>query len=142
MRAFFPSSKGQHQRASDRLLTFSAQSAYPPASAAVRAAGRHQLPPMDTLEFLVQGSSPLPYRVAFRRRNGGNLSAYCTCPAGENGMYCKHRVHIMRGSVEGIVSDNHGDVTTVTGWVSELISRLLCALLSTLSLRRSESKRI
>jgi uncharacterized Zn finger protein len=72
---------------------------------------------MDTLEFLVQGSSPVPYRVVFRRRDGGHLSAYCTCAAGESGMYCKHRVHIMRGSVEGIVSENHGDVTTVTQWL-------------------------
>lgn len=73
---------------------------------------------VDTFEFLVQGSSPEPYRVSFRRREGGNLSAYCTCAAGESGMYCKHRVRILHGLVEGIVSDNHADVRIVAEWLA------------------------
>ena len=73
---------------------------------------------MNAFEFLVQGSSPEPYRVSFRRREGGKLVANCTCPAGESGMYCKHRVRILRGLVEGIVSDNLADVTTVAGWLA------------------------
>ena len=73
---------------------------------------------MDTPEFLVQGSSPQPYRVMFHRRAAGNLSAYCTCAAGESGMFCKHRVRILCGLVDGIVSDNHPDVTMVGQWLT------------------------
>ena len=33
-------------------------------------------------------------------------------------MFCKHRVQILRGLVDGIVSNNHADVTTVAGWLA------------------------
>ena len=72
----------------------------------------------DTFEFLVQGSAPQPYLVSFRRRDAKNISAYCTCPAGESGMACKHRVRILRGLIEGVVSKNTADVTTVAGWLA------------------------
>lgn len=67
---------------------------------------------METREFLVQGSALEPYKVTFKKV-GGNLSAYCTCPAGENGMYCKHRFNILEGSTKGIVSGNEADVQIV-----------------------------
>lgn len=72
---------------------------------------------METLEFLVQGSAVEPYRVSFRR-DGVNLSGYCTCPAGENGMFCKHRIRILHGLVEAIVSDNSAEVSTVASWLA------------------------
>ena len=68
----------------------------------------------ELVSFLVQGSAPEPYHVLFRR-NGANLSAYCTCPAGENGMHCKHRIRILQGLAEGIVSENVADVQKVLG---------------------------
>jgi uncharacterized Zn finger protein len=71
---------------------------------------------METLEFLVQGSAVEPYRVSFRR-DGANLSGYCTCPAGGNGMYCKHRIRILHGLMEAVVSANSADVTTVAKWL-------------------------
>ena len=71
---------------------------------------------MEAAEFLVQGSAPEPYRVLFQR-NDKNLSAYCTCPAGEEGMHCKHRIRILQGSTEGIVSHNETDVAVVAGWL-------------------------
>lgn len=73
---------------------------------------------MEAIEFLVQGSAAEPYRVSFFRRDGTNLSAYCTCPAGENGMYCKHRIRILQGLVEAVVSDNSNDVRTVADWLA------------------------
>jgi uncharacterized FAD-dependent dehydrogenase len=72
----------------------------------------------DTLEFLVQGSVAEPYVISFRRRDVKNISAYCTCPAGESGMSCKHRIRILRGLSEGIVSPNTADVSTVAGWLA------------------------
>jgi hypothetical protein len=71
---------------------------------------------MEELLFLVQGSAEEPYRVSFRK-HGNNLSAYCTCPAGQNGQYCKHRFRILGGSAEGIVSGNSEDVLIVKSWL-------------------------
>lgn len=33
-------------------------------------------------------------------------------------MYCKHRIRILRGLVDGIISENAVDVTTVVGWLT------------------------
>lgn len=71
---------------------------------------------METIRFLVQGTTQEPYEVTFRKV-GSNLSAYCTCPAGENGQYCKHRFRILEGSTEAIVSENSGQVPTVVAWL-------------------------
>ncbi|MGA2151244.1 MAG: SWIM zinc finger family protein [Geobacteraceae bacterium] len=71
---------------------------------------------MDELRFLVQGSAEAPYRVTFQK-NGNNLSAYCTCPAGNNGQYCKHRFNIISGITDGIVSNNEQDVKIVESWL-------------------------
>jgi len=32
-------------------------------------------------------------------------------------MYCKHRIRILQGLVEGIVSENVADVQKVVGWL-------------------------
>lgn len=71
---------------------------------------------MEDICFLVQGSAEEPYKVTFKK-NGSNLSAYCTCPAGENGQYCKHRFRILAGSDEGIVSGNKDEVMIVKSWL-------------------------
>jgi hypothetical protein len=72
---------------------------------------------MDEFRFEVQGSAPAPYRVTFIRREGHNLSAYCSCPAGENGQHCKHRLNILAGESKGIVSQNVNDVALVQAWL-------------------------
>jgi len=38
---------------------------------------------MDKVFFLVQGSAAEPYEVVFKLRDDNNLSAYCTCQAGQ-----------------------------------------------------------
>ena len=67
-------------------------------------------------KFLVQGSASEPYEVVFRR-DGSNLSAYCTCPAGTNGNPCKHRFAILNGLEKDIVSGNESQVAEVAGWL-------------------------
>lgn len=34
-------------------------------------------------------------------------------------MYCKHRIRILRGLVEAIVSDNTDDVRTAAAWLTD-----------------------
>ena len=48
------------------------------------------------LQFLVQGSSAEPYETFVQA--GKELSASCTCQAGQNGSHCKHRLNILEGS--------------------------------------------
>lgn len=72
---------------------------------------------MEEILFEVQGSAPKPYRVSFIRQSNTNLSAYCTCAAGENGQYCKHRFNIMEGQKNGIVSTNADDVKIIQSWL-------------------------
>jgi uncharacterized Zn finger protein len=72
---------------------------------------------VDEIGFDVQGSAPEPYRVTFVRRSQVNFSAYCTCPAGINGQYCKHRFAILAGVKDGIVSNNIDDIKVVQSWL-------------------------
>jgi hypothetical protein len=69
------------------------------------------------ITFLVQGSSPTPYKVKFTK-TGSNISAFCTCPAGINGQYCKHRFRILDGDSTGIISNNLEDIKTVASWMT------------------------
>ena len=71
---------------------------------------------MAQLEFLVKGSAKEPYEVIFIK-DGENLTAICTCPAGTYGNVCKHRVSIIAGNAESVVSDNAADVETIVAWV-------------------------
>ncbi len=71
---------------------------------------------MEEITFKVQGSAPQPYVVHFSK-TGNNLTAHCTCPAGARGLYCKHRMRILEGTVEGIVSGNESAVPTIVSWL-------------------------
>ncbi len=71
---------------------------------------------MSRVQFLVQGSASAPYAVTFEK-SGNNLNAFCTCPAGDNGQACKHRVLILKGVVDGIVSGNANDVAVIREWL-------------------------
>jgi uncharacterized Zn finger protein len=72
---------------------------------------------MEEIVFDIQGSAHEPYRVVFVRRSPTNLSAYCSCPAGENGQYCKHRFAILDGVQNGLVSSNADDIKIVQSWL-------------------------
>lgn len=61
------------------------------------------------LEFVIEGSQGDQYQVTFEKE-GDALHAFCTCPAGENGIYCKHRFGLMDGSPARLLSGNAGDV--------------------------------
>jgi uncharacterized Zn finger protein len=71
---------------------------------------------METIEFYVQGSALEPYRVTFEK-NGQHMAAFCTCPAGDSGQVCKHRMSILAGSAEAVSGDNKDEVQTVVAWL-------------------------
>lgn len=71
---------------------------------------------MEKIVFSVQGSSSTPYELLFER-DGHQVAAFCTCPAGENGTFCKHRLSILSGADPGIVSGNADQIQSVTAWL-------------------------
>lgn len=66
--------------------------------------------------FLVAGSSEDPYEVLIRKR-GDNLTARCTCSAAMNLMHCKHRLNILQGNADNVVSANAADVSKIPALV-------------------------
>lgn len=93
---------------------------------------------MERIVFEVQGSAPNPYEVVFIKRSPTNLSAFCSCPAGANGQYCKHRFAILDGITKGITSSNVDDVRIVQSWASG--TDVEKALLIMRDLERQEAK--
>lgn len=72
---------------------------------------------MNSYTFLVQGSSSAPYEVTIEK-DGDILRAFCDCPAGNKGQYCKHRFSLLEGSDKAVVG---GD----TSIISELPKMLI-----------------
>ena len=56
------------------------------------------------------------YEITFIK-DGASLTALCTCPAGQFGNSCKHRVAILDGNPDSISSDNADQVPTVMNWL-------------------------
>ncbi len=67
---------------------------------------------MQTIIFLIQGGSDEPYEVNFNF-DGQNMSASCTCQAGQNGQVCKHRLEILNGVSSKVISNNKTDTKQV-----------------------------
>lgn len=72
---------------------------------------------MESIECLVQGSGSEPYRVVIRK-DGGNLTAFCSCPAGSNGQSCKHRLRLLSGNPEGALDVGKDQLAMIVSWVS------------------------
>lgn len=70
---------------------------------------------MNTIKFLVNGSTGNEYEVIFYKTDK-SLAATCTCPAGEKGTYCKHRLEILKGDTSGIKTPNKSDIAIVLNW--------------------------
>jgi hypothetical protein len=64
---------------------------------------------VEPLEFFVQGSSSEPYAVRILKI-GERVFATCTCMAGVMRQLCKHRIRIMQGDSQGVISGNLEEV--------------------------------
>lgn len=71
---------------------------------------------LSELVFQVKGSSAEPYEITFIK-DGNSLTALCSCPAGQYGNFCKHRIAILDGNSSAIVSDNIDQAATVVDWL-------------------------
>lgn len=70
---------------------------------------------MQVLKFAVQGSQPEPYKILVEY-DGARIGMFCSCPAGENGSHCKHRVGLLLGTKDGLVA-GEDDVGMLATWL-------------------------
>jgi hypothetical protein len=68
---------------------------------------------MEVVKFIVLGSTGDSYEVRFEKGGEGRVHAFCTCEAGQNGIYCKHRFGIIDGQYDRIASGNVNDLVVV-----------------------------
>jgi uncharacterized Zn finger protein len=73
---------------------------------------------MKEISFSVQGSDPTPYEVTFLKESDSKVMVLCSCPAGMNSQYCKHRLAIIDGDTSAIVSDNVKQVAVIKTWLT------------------------
>lgn len=72
---------------------------------------------VEQLVFLVKGSSADPYELTFIK-DGTSLTALCTCPAGQFGSPCKHRIAILDGQFAAISSGNADQAPKIKDWLA------------------------
>lgn len=61
---------------------------------------------------VVSSSSGEVYKVTVKR-TGANLTCKCTCAAAQISTHCKHRLRILSGSADGVISSNLDEVKQV-----------------------------
>lgn len=61
---------------------------------------------------VASSSSGEVYRVTVKRA-GANLTCQCTCAAAQNATQCKHRLGILSGSADGVISSNLDELSQV-----------------------------
>lgn len=72
---------------------------------------------VEELVFQVKGSSSKPYELTFIK-DGDSLTALCTCPAGQFGNSCKHRIAIIDGDANAVSSANADQVPRIVEWLA------------------------
>jgi uncharacterized Zn finger protein len=56
------------------------------------------------LDVQIEGSTGTPYAVSLSRE-GDRLTTSCTCPAGDKGIHCKHRLALFAGDLTRVCGD-------------------------------------
>jgi hypothetical protein len=69
----------------------------------------------DILCFSVRGSTGNIYDITARKA-AEKLRISCTCQAGQNRIWCKHRTALLDGDISNLLSDNVSDVEKLAEW--------------------------
>ncbi len=69
----------------------------------------------DVLCFTVLGSTGNIYDITARKA-GEKLRVSCTCQAGRNRRWCKHRTALLDGDISNLLSDNVSDIEKLAEW--------------------------
>jgi DNA polymerase-3 subunit epsilon len=69
----------------------------------------------DVLCFAVKGSTGNIYEITARKITD-KLRVSCTCQAGRNKNWCKHRTVLLNGDISRLLSDNASDIKKLAKW--------------------------
>ena len=69
----------------------------------------------ETLDYQVVSQSTGEVYYIELSRNGDNLTCTCTCPAGQKGMHCKHRLSILNGDISDVDSGDTDKMHLIEG---------------------------
>ncbi len=69
----------------------------------------------DALCFSIKGSTGNIYEIT-ARRTANQLRTTCTCQAGQNRTWCKHRTALLDGDVSNLLSENASDIKKLAEW--------------------------
>jgi uncharacterized Zn finger protein len=69
----------------------------------------------ENLSFEVMSTSTGEIYHVSVVRNGANLTCTCTCPAGQKGTACKHRLGILSGSSSGVTGGDINRIESIPG---------------------------
>ena len=92
--------------------------AFLPKAISIPANDRKQ--PEDGLSFTVRGSTGNTYFVN-AQKVGPEVRISCTCQAGQNGLWCKHRTALLDGVVSDLLSNNVSDVVSLSRMAAGLV---------------------
>lgn len=83
------------------------------------------------IHFYVQGSQPHPYSLS-AKRDGHNFTFTCSCPAGEVGQICRHRLSLLAGDIRAVVEPNTGDLEALASmWAGSTAETALAQIQET-----------
>lgn len=69
-------------------------------------------------EFEVLGSDGVATYVVEFLLESGKLHVYCECPAGVIGKWCKHKMRLVSGDINGVLGNfGAADMVEVLGWI-------------------------
>ena len=71
--------------------------------------GRKNVDNTDGVEFVIEGSTGNEYLVEFFDQGDRWLGATCSCYAGAEERYCRHRIDLLLGKTDDLISDNPED---------------------------------
>src|SRR5207244_3358743 len=71
----------------------------------------------SSLQFLVEGSTGNEYEIV-ASRIGNHFRMTCTCEAGQNKVFCKHRAALLNGSADDLISDNESDLIKLANFMA------------------------
>ncbi|MBF0400740.1 MAG: SWIM zinc finger family protein [Magnetococcales bacterium] len=72
---------------------------------------------MKEIKFIAQASRDEPAFMVTIVKEESNLTARCTCPEGGVGHICRHRLSILSGDDQMVISDNAAELRVVEAWV-------------------------
>lgn len=75
--------------------------------------------------YAMSRSQPEPYEVVFEF-DDDSLMIYCSCPAGENNMHCRHRISLIQNQSQALANPHDLEQLKALQKAQEWVNRTTC----------------